>query len=478
MSSFKTEKKLMRKDSERSVPGSSLCHGKSSPDCLDQASMVQEELAAPECIEVCKSSTQSEKKIDEELYAEYIPEKMEPFCQAKNMQTSTLEKDSSRPVPGLSEYFPQGDDILTPIIEEGSSYPVYGGNISKKWPQSTCRDSKLTKLVSCMDLTLLQIKQLLKRATLMRNLVLNKGGDNRLNSRVVGLLFVEPLPEAHTKISFAAAMQRLGGTTLELSGYDSYNCITRCESFNDNLNSLCCLCDAIVLKHPQEQFVMSASDFLPIPFINAGSGVEEDPTQALADLYTILSEWGQIGMTITIAGDLLYNTAVHSLVSLLTKLKGDVFFQFVHPPQLWLPLEYASAIERAGLQWVHVESLEAAIIDSDVMYISALEIEKLPLELYPDQVIEWGRQYVVDEAIMALAKPSLVLMSPFPRRSEIDTRVDLDSRAAYHTRQIENGLYIRMSVLECMIPRGRQNSNTYQNQKQKQNHQHRQRKQE
>jgi aspartate carbamoyltransferase len=186
------------------------------------------------------------------------------------------------------------------------------------------------------------------------------------------------------------------------------------------------------------------------PVINAGDGVGEHPTQALLDLFTIYTELGAItessSLTVAMVGDLKHGRTVHSLVRLLALYPKQISIVYVSPDSLSLPNEIFEEIKTKGVPQ-RTASLQEAIKVADVLYVTRIQKERFStIEEYESV----SGSYVVDANLMKSAKESMIVMHPLPRVNEISRDVDKDPRAAYF-RQMENGMYMRMAILELWL---------------------------
>ena len=257
-----------------------------------------------------------------------------------------------------------------------------------------------------------------------------------LAGRMLANLFYEP--STRTSSSFFAAMTRLGGSVIPINEVN-YSSVTKGETLEDTVRTLECYADAIVLRHYDNDAAERAARVCTVPVINAGNGTGEHPTQALLDLYTIRKERGGIdGLTVTMMGDLRYGRTVHSLTKLL-RLYGAKM-RFVSPEGLRMPAEYLQPGDTE-----HVD-LGAAIHDTDVLYVTRVQKERIPGAIAIDF------SYSVTPADMQRARGDMVLMHPLPRVGEIPTELDSDPRAAYF-RQMRYGLHVRMALLVAMLAR-------------------------
>lgn len=295
------------------------------------------------------------------------------------------------------------------------------------------------------------VDELLMKAEDMKSIVLTKGGCDKLKYRVLASLFYEP--STRTSCSFTAAMQRLGGTVISVN--EQQSSAAKGETLEDTIQTMCCYCDAIVIRHPMKGSSDMASKFSSKPVINAGDGTGEHPTQALLDIYTIKSELGTIGfettgvpMVITLLGDLKHGRTVHSLVKLLLLYTG-IKLVFISPPTLSLPNDIIKELDDAHIEHITMNLIDEAISMTDVLYVTRIQKERFnSIEEYEDV----AGSYCIDANTLKKAKNRMIVMHPLPRNNEISKEIDHDPRAAYF-RQMEYGMYMRMAILDLFMKR-------------------------
>lgn len=279
----------------------------------------------------------------------------------------------------------------------------------------------------------------------MRTVVSLVGSIDLLKGRVLANVFFEP--STRTSSSFAAAMQRLGGSVLQISSV-RYSSVAKGETLSDTIRTLESYADVVVLRHPKIGAADEAAAAGRKPLINAGDGAGEHPTQALLDIFTMKEEMGQLdGLTVTVVGDLKYGRTVHSLSRLLALY--DVKLNFVAPPEVALPDSIVADLTAAGAEFRLLEDLDEVLADTDVLYVTRVQKERFEdLDAYA----RVAQAYTITPALMERAKQDMIVMHPFPRVTEIDTAFDDDPRAAYF-RQIEYGLFVRMALLAMVLGR-------------------------
>lgn len=277
----------------------------------------------------------------------------------------------------------------------------------------------------------------------MRAIVKRVGSSDLLKGHVLACVFYEP--STRTSSSFIAAISRLGGTVIPINEV-RYSSVTKGESLPDTIRTLESYADVIVLRHPEVGASQVAAEYARKPIVNAGDGVGEHPTQALLDLYTIQSELGQIdGLHVAMVGDLRYGRTVHSLARLLCLY--DVRMTFVSPEILRLPLDVMNEIKDLNRPVRETYDVHDVITDADVLYVTRVQRERFADQAQYESVKDY---YVITPELLQLAKQRMIIMHPLPRVGEISYALDDDPRAAYF-RQMENGMYIRMALLACVL---------------------------
>ncbi len=254
-------------------------------------------------------------------------------------------------------------------------------------------------------------------------------------------LFYEP--STRTRLSFEAAMLELGGSVLGFSEASSSSA-AKGESVADTAKTVSCYADIIAMRHPKEGAPYVASRAATIPVINAGDGGHNHPTQTLADLLTISRELGRLdNLTIGLCGDLKYGRTVHSLIEAMSRYQ-NIRFVLISPEELKLPsyIRY-NVLEQHRIPYTEVTSLEDAMPDLDVLYMTRIQRERFD---DPAQYDRLKDSYVLTAEKMTLAKQEMAVLHPLPRVNEISVQVDEDPRAAYF-RQALNGKFMRMALI-------------------------------
>ncbi|MGI6109352.1 MAG: aspartate carbamoyltransferase [Eubacteriaceae bacterium] len=264
------------------------------------------------------------------------------------------------------------------------------------------------------------------------------------DGRKLATLFYEP--STRTRLSFESAMIDLGGQTLGFPAAD-VSSASKGESVADTVRVVGCYSDIIAMRHPKEGAPLRASMFSKVPVINAGDGGHNHPTQTLIDLDTIRQRKGRLDhLTVGFCGDLKFGRPVHSLVKTLTRYSGSRFV-FISPEELRIP-EYLAddVLKPAGAEWTEVRSLEKALPELDVLYMTRVQRERFFNE---EDYIRLKDTYTLTEEKLQAAKADMPVLHPLPRVGEIAMDVDNDPRAAYFD-QVQNGVYVRMALIMAL----------------------------
>ncbi len=263
--------------------------------------------------------------------------------------------------------------------------------------------------------------------------------------KILASLFFEP--STRTRFSFESAMLRLGGQIISAENAADFSSAKKGETLEDTIRIVSGYADCIVLRHPERGSSQRAAQVSTVPIINAGDGSGEHPTQALLDVYTIQKELGKVdGLQIALVGDLLYGRTAHSLVQLLS-LWRNIHIMLVSPLQLQMPQEYKQYLENREVSFEETEDFFGALKKADVVYMTRIQKERFASEGEDEKL---KSAYILDKnALHQLSSNSLIL-HPLPRVDEIASSVDSDPRAAYF-RQAQNGLYIRMALLQILL---------------------------
>ena len=256
--------------------------------------------------------------------------------------------------------------------------------------------------------------------------------------KTLGYLFYEP--STRTRLSFEAAMASIGGNSLGISDITSSS-TQKGESLADTVRIISIYSDAMVLRHPLDGSSRFAAEVSDKPVINAGSGTEEHPTQAIQDLYTIKKEKKKIdGLKIGIVGDLKYGRTVYSLLHGLGNYDVDV--RLISPESLRIRSDSTYEIKKK-LDYTESTNIEEHIDDLDVLYVTRIQKERFPDE---EEYLKVKGSYVVGLDLLKQMKDDSIILHPLPRIDEISTDVDKTKNAKYF-EQAEYGKYTRAALL-------------------------------
>ena len=298
-------------------------------------------------------------------------------------------------------------------------------------------------LMSPMDFTVEELDRLMDLA---KDIEANPAKyAHKCDGRLLATCFYEP--STRTRLSFEAAMLRLGGQVLGFASADSSSA-SKGESVSDTIRVISGYADICAMRHPKEGAPMVAAQRSLIPVINAGDGGHQHPTQTLTDLLTIRSLNGSIGnMTIGLCGDLKFGRTVHSLINALIRYE-NVKFIFISPPELRIP-DYIrdDVLKKNNIEFTEVIKLDDVMQDLDILYMTRVQRERFFNE---EDYVRLKDFYILSKEKMALAKKDMLVLHPLPRVNEISVEVDLDERAAYF-KQAKYGMYIRMALILTLL---------------------------
>jgi aspartate carbamoyltransferase catalytic subunit len=263
--------------------------------------------------------------------------------------------------------------------------------------------------------------------------------------RLLASLFFEP--STRTRLSFEAAMLRLGGSVLGFAEPGSSSA-SKGESLADTIRVVSSYSDVIAMRNPKEGSALLASRYSAVPVINAGDGGHHHPTQTLTDLVTIKHLRGDFSrLTIGFCGDLKFGRTVHSLAATLSRY-ANVKMVFVSPDELRIP-EYITygILKKNNIEYAETDRLEKVINDLDVLYMTRVQRERF---LNEEEYIRLKDSYILTTDLMKRARNKMIVLHPLPRVNEISVELDDDPRAAYF-KQAEYGMYIRMALLAAIL---------------------------
>ncbi len=296
-------------------------------------------------------------------------------------------------------------------------------------------------IISIKDFSREEIDYILETAAAMEPIA--KTGSDMLKGKILATLFFEP--STRTRLSFESAMHKLGGSTIGFAEAEIAS-VKKGENLADTVRVVENYADVIAVRHPLEGAARLAAEFAEAPIINAGSGAEEHPTQALLDLYTIVKEKGKIdGLNIALIGDLRYGRTVHSLAYALSLY--DVKLYLVSPETLRMRKEVLKTLRDKKVEVIEKNRVEEIIGDADVLYVTRIQKERFP---DPAEYAKVKGSYKIDLETLRNAKENMIILHPLPRVDEIAPEVDSTPHAKYF-RQVWNGIIVRMALLALIL---------------------------
>ncbi|QOR48678.1 aspartate carbamoyltransferase catalytic subunit [Trueperella pecoris] len=299
-------------------------------------------------------------------------------------------------------------------------------------------------LMSMDDLTLEDIATILDRADTHRELNATSAAAKKhgsLRGYTIVNLFLEP--STRTRTSFEIAGKRLGADVINISG--SASSIVKGESLVDTALTLDAMdTDMVVVRARAAGTPQAMRRNIRGSVVNAGDGKHEHPTQALLDLHTMRTSFGQIeGLRVAIVGDIAHSRVVGSLARVLNRMGASVV---VAGPPAFMPA-------RPDVLGVEVaRSIDEALAGADVVYLLRIQLERLgSLQLLPS-LREYARFWGMDERRMASLAPHTILMHPGPMNRGVEVTSEVaDAVASRINDQVNSGVAVRMAVMELLL---------------------------
>ena len=267
---------------------------------------------------------------------------------------------------------------------------------------------------------------------------------DRCAHKQLATLFFEP--STRTRLSFESAMLALGGQTLGFAGA-SNSSASKGESVADTIEVLSNYVDIIAMRHPKEGAPVVAAMHASVPLVNAGDGGHFHPTQTLADLLTIRRTKGTVeGLTIGFCGDLKFGRTVHSLIDAMLRYPNNRYI-LISPEELRLPEYEIDKLKEAGAEFVETRSLEEAMPELDILYMTRVQKERFFNE---EDYLRLKDIYILTPEKLKTAKADMAILHPLPRVNEISVAVDQDPRAKYFY-QTRCGKQMRMALILYLL---------------------------
>ena len=297
-------------------------------------------------------------------------------------------------------------------------------------------------LINITDLTVEEINQLIDVADDIYAHPENYY--EKCKNKILATLFFEP--STRTRLSFESAMLGLGGSVLGFSSAASSSA-SKGESVSDTIAMIQCYADIVAMRHPKEGAPIVGSQRATIPVINAGDGGHFHPTQTLTDLTTIRRRKGRLNnLVIGLCGDLKFGRTVHSLIEAMLRYE-NIEFILISPEELQVPDYVKEAMNKAGAKWREVTSLDEAMPELDILYMTRIQRERFFNE---EDYIRLKDSYILNLEKLETAKKDLSILHPLPRVNEISVEVDDDPRADYFFQAL-CGRHVRMALILFLL---------------------------
>lgn len=266
---------------------------------------------------------------------------------------------------------------------------------------------------------------------------------NLLAGKVMASLFFEP--STRTKLSFDAAMKRLGGEVIGFSD-SKVSSTKKGESLQDSIETVEKYSDVIVMRHPLEGSARVASEKTTLPVINGGDGANQHPTQTLLDLFTIQEVQGKMNnLHVAMSGDLKYGRTVHSLAEALSDFGVKLYF--ISPENLKMPQHIKNELDKKNIKFSEHEKFSEIMDKIDILYVTRIQKERFPDPLDYERV---KNLYILKMKDLKYAKENLKVLHPLPRVNEIEYDID-KTPYAYYFQQAENGMFVRQALLSLIL---------------------------
>ncbi len=299
-------------------------------------------------------------------------------------------------------------------------------------------------LLGIKQLSREEIIGILNHAKKMKDIVLS---DNKktpdLQGKSVVTLFYEN--STRTRMSFELASKYMSANAANITA--SGSSVAKGETLIDTARTLDSMgTDVIIVRHSSSGAPHLIAKNVKASVINAGDGMNEHPTQALLDMFTIKENKGRIaGLKVAIVGDVAHSRVARSDIYALTKLGAEVV---VGGPSTLMPTEIESLGAKA------YQSVHEAMIDADVVIGLRIQQERQKSGLIPS-LREYHRFFGVDDQRMKFAKPDALLMHPGPVNRGVElTSAIMETDASKINEQVTNGVAVRMAVLDILTKGG------------------------
>ncbi|HIT84992.1 MAG TPA: aspartate carbamoyltransferase catalytic subunit [Candidatus Ornithomonoglobus intestinigallinarum] len=298
-------------------------------------------------------------------------------------------------------------------------------------------------LLGLKDLSADEIKNILETAKSMKMVLMSPSKKTpHLQGKTVVTLFYEN--STRTRLSFELAAKYMSANAANISA--SGSSVAKGETLIDTAQTIDAMgTDILVMRHDMSGAPHLIAPLVNASVVNAGDGMNEHPTQALLDMFTMLEKKGSIeGLKVAIVGDITHSRVVRSNIYGLTKLGAEVT---VGGPSTLMP----QGIEQMGVKVFN--TVHEAIVGADVVMGLRIQLERQKKGLFPS-IREYYRFFGIDETRLKFAKPGALLMHPGPvnRGVEFSSSV-IDGPQSVINEQVTNGVAVRMAVM-YLLSRG------------------------
>jgi aspartate carbamoyltransferase catalytic subunit len=302
-------------------------------------------------------------------------------------------------------------------------------------------------ILTARQFELAELEDIFKRADYMRENSKSLTGRRRLMASHDGLVLATVFyePSTRTRLSFEFAAERLGIRVRSTENASEFSSAAKGETIEDSTRVIAGYADMIVMRHKENGAAERAASVSDVPIINAGDGTGEHPTQSLLDVYTIQHELGRLrDLEIVAMGDLKHGRTVRSLAQLVA-LYPNNRITFVSPKEMRIGNDIKRYLDERKIVYAETDTMNKVLPQADVVYQTRVQKERHTAG--KGVVTGQDPRFIIGQEALDMMRKDAIIMHPLPRVTEIDTGVDADPRAAYF-RQAENGLYVRMALLD------------------------------
>lgn len=298
-------------------------------------------------------------------------------------------------------------------------------------------------VISIRDFNKEEIEKILDEAEKMEVALTKNTTLELLKGKILASLFFEP--STRTRLSFASAMQKLGGSVIGFDNVEGTS-IAKGESLIDTIRTAEKYCDLIVIRHPKEGSARLAAEISDKPVINAGDGANQHPTQTLLDLYTIKKLKGRIkGLNVALVGDLKYGRVMKSLAYGLAMFKAKL--TLVSPLGLELPEQTTKEIiEKFDAEIIQTDNILSGLKNADVIYVCRIQKERFE-DVYEAEKLQ--KSFKITSQMLEKTKEDVIILHALPKTGEIEPSIDKTKKAKYF-EQAYYGIPVRMAIINLV----------------------------